>query len=292
MPDVVLASILDARHPVDAAGERGDDAASPSVRAERAGRDTRTSSTTLVAEAAAAVRPARRERTADLPVAGRHRSSSRARSATRLLAAGGRIGEREHVFDASIDELRALLRGTGVPTDRRTARPLHAAHVAAADLTPKTVLGRPPAPPPVDVLPGRMPEMMRGVLMVTDLLDGDMAMIGQGGGGAGELVGTGIGTASYQGTARVVASADEALDRAEPGDIIVTRLTVPTFNSVLAHGRGSGDRVRRPALPHRGDRPRTRHSGGGRGRRARSAAIPDGGQIEIDPVAGRVTILS
>ena len=38
----------------------------------------------------------------------------------------------------------------------------------------------------------------------------------------------------YTGTARVVIDADDALDRVDPGDVIVARLTVPTFNSVLA----------------------------------------------------------
>ena len=58
------------------------------------------------------------------------------------------------------------------------------------------------------------------------------------GGGAGPhadpLTGVGIGTAPHTGTARTAASADEAIDKLEPGDVLVVRATSPAFNAVLA----------------------------------------------------------
>jgi hypothetical protein len=40
------------------------------------------------------------------------------------------------------------------------------------------------------------------------------------------LRGTGVGTTTYRGTARVVAASDGELDRLEPGDILVTPFTI------------------------------------------------------------------
>ena len=46
------------------------------------------------------------------------------------------------------------------------------------------------------------------------------------------LRGTGVGTTTYRGTARVVAASDAGLDRLEPGDILVTPFTTPAYNTV------------------------------------------------------------
>lgn len=47
------------------------------------------------------------------------------------------------------------------------------------------------------------------------------------------LSGTGIGTEPYRGRARVAATADEALDRLEPGDVLVVPFTGPSYNSII-----------------------------------------------------------
>ena len=51
---------------------------------------------------------------------------------------------------------------------------------------------------------------------------------------ADPLTGVGIGTAPHTGTARTAASADEAIEKLEPGDVLVVRATSPAFNAVLA----------------------------------------------------------
>ncbi|NND74264.1 MAG: hypothetical protein HKN44_04590 [Ilumatobacter sp.] len=203
---------------------------------------------------------------------------------------GGRIAEPDHVFDAGAAELAALLRGgSGPSADELAAR----ADVRAANtaLTPVAVLGPPLAPPPVEVLPGRMPEMMRGVLLATRLLDGDMDAVEAGGRGADDLTGTGIGSVPYRGVARVVASADEALDRTEPGDIIVTRLTVPTYNAVLAMAGGVVTEYG-GLLCHTAVIARELGIPAVVGVAGALTEIPDGAEIEVDPVAGRVTVLA
>jgi pyruvate,water dikinase len=135
-----------------------------------------------------------------------------------------------------------------------------------------------------------MPDMMRAVLLVTDLLEradrgsGALAL-------TSGLSGTGIGDVAYEGTARVVADADEAFERVEPGDIIVARLTVPTFNSVLAMAGGvvtEGGGL----LCHTAVIARELGIPAVVGVPGALTEIPDGARIEVDPVAGTVTVLT
>lgn len=208
-------------------------------------------------------------------------------SARRLVAAG-RLDDPEHVFDATVDETLALLGGASAPTATELAERC-AVRMSNVDLEPPTVLGRPPEAPPVDVLPGRMPEMMRGVLLVTELLE----RVDRGSGVTAlstGLSGTGIGDTTYRGTARVVADADEAFERTEPGDVIVTRLTVPTFNSVLAMAgavvtEGGG------LLSHTAVIARELGIAAVVGVPGALTEIPDGAEVVVDPVAGTVTVV-
>ena len=50
---------------------------------------------------------------------------------------------------------------------------------------------------------------------------------------SGPLAGTGIGTETYRGTARVATNSDDALDRLQPGDVLVAPFTGPSYNSIL-----------------------------------------------------------
>ncbi|MGK0276751.1 MAG: phosphohistidine swiveling domain-containing protein, partial [Ilumatobacter sp.] len=136
--------------------------------------------------------------------------------------------------------------------------------------------------PDVDILPGRMPEMMRSILLVTTLLDSAAQ--------SDALSGTGVGTESHRGIARVVADADEAFERANPGDIIVTRLTVPTFNSVLAMAGGvvtEGGGL----LSHTAVIARELGIPAVIGVAGALTHIPDGAEIILNPVAGTVTVV-
>jgi len=45
--------------------------------------------------------------------------------------------------------------------------------------------------------------------------------------------GTGVGNTIYRGRACVVGDAMDALERLEPGDVLVTRFTGPSFNSLM-----------------------------------------------------------
>lgn len=201
--------------------------------------------------------------------------------AGRRLVNIGALDELEHVFDTAINELVGLLEGSEYPLATELSM-RHRDRFGWGALTPPLVLGSAAKEPDIDILPGRMPEMMRAILLVTTLLDSAAQ--------TGALSGTGVGTESYRGIARVVADADDAFERTNPGDIIVTRLTVPTFNSVLAMAGGvvtEGGGL----LSHTAVIARELGIPAVIGVAGALTDIPDGAEIILDPVAGTVTVV-
>lgn len=107
----------------------------------------------------------------------------------------------------------------------------------------------------------------------------------------GELRGTGIGTSPYRGTARVANSADDALERLEPGDVLVAPYTGPSYNSILpilgALVVDAGGTMCHAAIVAREfELPAVIGAAGA------TARIPDGALVEVDPVLGRVRVIS
>jgi pyruvate,water dikinase len=104
------------------------------------------------------------------------------------------------------------------------------------------------------------------------------------------ITGTGIGDSSYRGVARVATSADDALDRLEPGDVLVAPFTGPAYNSILpilgalvvdaggtmCHAAIVAREFALPAIV---------------GATGATTRIPDGATVEVDPVLGRVRVL-
>ncbi len=105
-----------------------------------------------------------------------------------------------------------------------------------------------------------------------------------------ELAGIGVGTRAVTGIARVVSGAEDAIDRIEPGDILVARVTSPAFNAVLPLAAGlvveHGGLMSHAALVAReldipaivGVQDATRN-------------LVDGERIHVDPTTGQVVIL-
>ncbi len=205
------------------------------------------------------------------------------------LITRGRLGDGEHIFDATIAEVAAMSRGEAEPTADELADRC-AERMGLPGLEPPSVLGRPMEEPDVDVLPGRMPEMMRAIQLVVALIERDDRGT-EGAATTSGLSGVGVGSAPVRGIARVVADADEAYDIVEPGDIIVTRFTAPTFNAVLALAGGvvtEGGGL----LCHTAVIARELGIPAVVGVPGALTEIPDGAEIEVDPVAGRVTIVA
>lgn len=141
--------------------------------------------------------------------------------AGRRLTDRGRIDDRDHAFEATPDELTALLGGNGPGADELAAR--SHARAEAAGLRPPLHVGEPVAgsrpptlPPPVATLE----EMNQATWRV--------------GGTRPEapLQGLGIGTTPTRGPARVVRQPSE-LGRLADGDVLVTVTTTTAFNAVF-----------------------------------------------------------
>ncbi len=198
-----------------------------------------------------------------------------------LLEAGRRLDLGSSVFELTIEEVTAALQGGAlVPADEIERRA--AERRWWATLEAPAHLGRKSALPPVAVMPEHLGRITRIVLTVVDSLEADPAHA--------SLQGTGVGSRSYVGVARVVRDATEALDSVQPGDVVVTPYTAPTYNAVLALAGGlvteeGGLLCHAAVIARELDLPAVI------GTAEAMAQIPDGATIEVDPVAGRVRVL-
>ncbi|MDH3705960.1 MAG: PEP-utilizing enzyme [Acidimicrobiia bacterium] len=203
--------------------------------------------------------------------------------AGRRLQAHGRIADAAHVFELDGPELAEVLRtGDGPSADELTAR--RAARDWEASLTPPTVLGPDAAPPDPSALPPMMRRLVEAVTTCVELLEPPATE-------RPALTGTGIGATSYQGVARVAHSAEEVIARMEPGDVLVAAWTAPTYNSVMAIAgalvvQEGGLLCHAAVMARELDLPAVIGAG------EAMTAIGDGDVIEVDPVAGRVRVLT
>jgi pyruvate,water dikinase len=143
-------------------------------------------------------------------------------------------------------------------------------------------LGPEEATPPFHLFPPNLARITDLVLTVVGSLEATA--------GAAPLSGTGIGTETYRGTARVVHDVDEALASLEPGDVLVAPYTAPTYNAVLAiagalvveeggllcHAAVIARELGLPAVV---------------GAREAMHRIKDGSVVEVDPARGTVALI-
>jgi pyruvate,water dikinase len=204
-----------------------------------------------------------------------------------LLEAGRRLVERGSIAEATLvlelthDEARRSLSGGLPPADDLVRRAVRRAELAA--LTPPETLGEPEPEPPLDVLPDPLPQLVAMIQVSFRHLGMD------GSGPVDGLTGVGIGSAAYTGRARTAQSADEAIEKLEPGDVLVVRATSPAFNAVLAIAGGivtaNGGAMSHAAVIARElGIPAVIGAGAALG-------IEDGSTVEVDPVAGRVRVV-
>lgn len=201
--------------------------------------------------------------------------------AGRRRTATGAFEESDHALELTPDEARRAMSGP-VPSGAELADRAHR-RIGRSLLDPPLTLGPDELEPPLDVLPGQLPELVAMIQTAVAHLgmDGSTAVDG--------YCGVGIGDAVYRGRACRVASAEDAFEKLEPGDILVVRATSPAFNAVLSIAGGvvtaNGGAMSHAAVL-------ARELGIPAIVGATSALdIDDGAQIEIDPVAGRVNVL-
>jgi len=198
----------------------------------------------------------------------------------RRFVAAGRLHTVDHVFDLSAVEIGGALRGEPGPRADAVAT-RHARRLARGMHQGPLHLGPAPVEPDLSGLPDAMGRMMRMSVNAVALLEAESDH--------GALSGTGIGTAASTGRAVVVADADEALERCEPGDVIITRFTVPTFNSVLALA-GAVVTEQGGLLSHTAVIARELGIAAVVGVSG-ALDIDDGATVKVDPVAGTVTVV-
>jgi phosphohistidine swiveling domain-containing protein len=144
--------------------------------------------------------------------------------AGRRLVADGALIDAEHVAELSPDELTTLLvQRRGPSADQIADRAATRSRIEATP--PPRMLGKPEAPPPLDVLPPAMRRATAALManLVADTTPPESEV----------LHGVGIGSHTYRGRARVVSGAADALEKLEPGDILVASFIGPSFNSIL-----------------------------------------------------------
>lgn len=206
-------------------------------------------------------------------------------AAGRRVAARGNIHEAEHMVDAGLDEMVALVNGSGGPSaDELAARARYRAAHTAKDAPP--FLGTPPHPPPdTSGLPPGAARLM--------------GALGQGLGmlfGSGDLEheeellrGLGASPGVYEGPARLVGGPSE-FDRIVQGDVLVTQSTSEAFNILLpllgAIVTDSGGLLSHSAIV-------AREYGipGVVGTREATERIADGARLRVDGNTGEVAIL-
>jgi len=198
-----------------------------------------------------------------------------------LLEVGGRLGAGEHVFELTPSEARSVF-GTGTPRpDELARRASRRLQLATSD--PPPTLGQPEADPPLSALPSPLATTVAMVQVslkytgMTGPVDQDV------------LSGAGIGVSSYTGRAVVADSADDAMERLEPGDVLVVRATSPAFNLVLSIA-GALVTVDGGAMSHAAVLSRELGLPAVIGASG-ALSIVDGSRIEVDPGAGSVRVV-
>ncbi|HUW03987.1 MAG TPA: PEP-utilizing enzyme [Acidimicrobiales bacterium] len=198
------------------------------------------------------------------------------------LTRSGALHEEGHVFELSVDEIADRLHGSATPTlaeiaDRAAQRRTWATLDAPPQLGPDEVL------PPVSVMPPYLGQVTEVILTVMPALEAEA--------GYAPLHGLGLGTDSYRGTARVVTVAEDAFASMEPGDVLVAPFTSPTYNAVLAMA-GAVVTEEGGLLCHAAVIARELGLPAVIGAAGAVSLIPDGAEVVVDPVAGRVEVLS
>jgi pyruvate,water dikinase len=206
-------------------------------------------------------------------------------AAGRRVASRGRIATAQQMLDASLDEMCALVAGTGGPSaDELAKRAEYRATYTAKDVPP--LLG-PPAPPPPDLaaLPPSVGRLMRATFIALGHLFGSSQAQNE----EKVLYGLAASKGVYEGPARRVSGPSE-FGRIAKGDVLVTESTTEAFNILLPLLGGivtdNGGLLSHAAIV-------SREYGipGVVGTREATERIADGVLVRVDGDAGEVTVL-
>ncbi len=206
-------------------------------------------------------------------------------AAGRRVAGRGSIATAQHMLDADLEEMCALVAGSGGPSANELARRAHYRASHTAKEAPP-VLG-PPAPPPPDLagLPPSVGRLMRALFTALGHLFGSSQVQNE----EKVLYGLAASKGVYEGPARRVSGPSE-FGRIARGDVLVTESTTEAFNILLPLLGGivtdNGGLLSHAAIV-------SREYGipGVVGTREATERIADGVLVRVDGDAGEVTVL-
>ena len=147
----------------------------------------------------------------------------------RRLKSSDHLVDESHIFCLTDTEITNLL-STGLGPSPKEINQREKARLQQKLLDPPLTLGPPETPPPLNALPAPLATTVSMVQVVIN----ELGMDGTKETDSNEhLLGIGIGDEKITGVARVAENAEEAIQRLQPGEILVTRATSPAYNLVL-----------------------------------------------------------
>src|SRR6476661_5076872 len=206
-------------------------------------------------------------------------------AAGRRVASRGRLATAHQMIDATLDEMCAMVAGTGGPSaDELASRADYRATYTAKDVPP--LLG-PPAPPPPDLaaLPPAVGRLMRAIFIALGHLFGSSQAQNE----ERILFGIAASKGVYEGPARRVSGPSE-FDQIAKGDVLVTESTTEAFN-ILLPLLGGIVTDNGGLLSHAAIVAREYGIPGVVGTREATERIADGVRVRVDGDAGEVTVL-
>ncbi len=206
-------------------------------------------------------------------------------AAGRRVAARGRIQRAEHLLEAGLDEMVALVQGRDGPSAEELAHRAAFRSTHTAKEVPPT-LG-PPAPPPPDLsaLPPGIARLMRATFIALGHVFGSSEAAHEG----AVLYGLAASQGVVEGVARRVSGPAE-FDRIQRGDVLVTESTSEAFN-ILLPLLGGIVTDNGGLLSHAAIVAREYGIPGVVGTREATQRIADGQRVRVDGDAGEVTVL-
>lgn len=206
-------------------------------------------------------------------------------AAGRRLASKGRIQNAEHAVDASVEEMCALVSGSGGPSaEDLAARAAYRAGHSAKDAPP--FLGDPPHPPPD---PSGLPPDAARMMRATGIAIGSLFGSSEAEHGENLLRGLAASPGIFEGPARLVSGPSE-FARIQQGDVLVTPATTEAFN-ILLPLLGAIVTDNGGLLSHSAIVAREYGIPGVVGTREATERIADGARLRVDGDAGEVSVL-
>jgi pyruvate,water dikinase len=206
-----------------------------------------------------------------------------------LLEVGRRLTNRRtieasaHALALGTEELAAALHGEASMSEEAATRMQRMVRCEAEGAP--AFIGDPEGDPPdTSVFPAAMAEVTAATMAVFEL-EG----LAQAGPAGWSGTGVGIGNDRYEGRACVAASPEEALARLEPGDVLVTSLTTPAYEAIMAIA-GAVVTEHGGLASHTALVAREQGIPAVVGVVGATATISSGALVVVDPAAGRVTV--